>query len=122
MSELEISCLADKVFVHRWPHDTPVWGNTVKQQLDDSINKKPEPKSVSIRGKMVRIEEFEFDSLKKIGISVPAFKEECTLIFESKFGDLFAHVHITIKSRNFLEVFGSLIAWRKKEFPNNSKN
>lgn len=38
----EIKYLADKVFVHRWPHDTPLWDSFTKDNLDDHINKNPE--------------------------------------------------------------------------------
>ncbi|MDH5463907.1 MAG: hypothetical protein OEY17_08085 [Nitrosopumilus sp.] len=35
----EIRYLADKVFVHRWPHDTLLWDPATKENLDDIINK-----------------------------------------------------------------------------------
>ena len=116
MSDFTMSYLAEKVFVHRWPHDTPEWGHSVKNQLDDSINKKQGQKKVTIAGKSIRIEDFEFTFLKKIGISVPFFKDECTMIFEGQFGNLSAHAHITTKSKNFLDVFNQLISWRQKYF------
>ena len=118
MSFSEVRCFSDKVFVHRWPHNTPLWGDSVKKQLDESINKNSEKKSVTIRNKTVQIENFEFHSLKKIGISVPFFKDECRMIFEAQFGELFAHIHITIKSGNFLDIFNQLISWRNRVFPN----
>ncbi|WP_316504936.1 hypothetical protein [Nitrosopumilus sp.] len=114
MLDSEIRYLADKVFVHRWPHDTPLWGDSVKKQLDDSINKKPDKKNIVVKEKTIQIEDVEFTSLKKIGISIPFFKNECTMIFEAQFGDLFSHVHITIQSGNFLDVFNQLILWRQK--------
>ena len=70
-------------------------------------------KQVTIKEKIIQIEDFEFTSLKNIGISVPFFKEECTLIFEAQFDKLFAHVHITIKSENYVDVFNELISWKK---------
>ena len=112
--------MSDKIFIHRWPHDTSLWGDSVKKQLDESINKNPEKKMVVVRDKIIKIENIEFHSLKKIGISVPFFKDECRMIFEARFGDLFAHVHITIKSANFLDVFNHLMSWRCKHFPNPS--
>lgn len=112
--------MSDKVFVHRWPHDTSLWGDSIKKQLDESINKNPEKKTIVVRDKIIEIENVEFHSLKKIGISVPFFKDECRMIFEAQFGDLFAHVHITIKSANFLDVFNHLMSWRCKHFPNSS--
>jgi len=119
LSDSEIKYLADKVFVHRWPHDTPMWGDSIKKQIDDCINKKLEKKQITVRGKIVQIENFEFNSLKKIGISVPFFKDECVMIFEAQFGEFFAHAHITTKSGNFLDVFNRLISWRQREVTNN---
>ena len=60
-------------------------GDSVKSQLDDSINKKQGKKKVTIKGKYIQIEDFEFTFLKKIGISVPFFKDEGTMIFEGQF-------------------------------------
>ena len=85
-----------------------------KKKLDDSINKNPEKKQVTIKEKIIQIENFEFTSLRKIGVSVPFFKEECTLIFEAQFGKLFAHVHITIKSKNYVDIFNQLVSWKNK--------
>ncbi len=120
MSDTEIQFLADKVHVHRWPHDTPIWDNSTKKQLDDSINKNPEKKQIIVKDKIVKVEKFEFNSLKKIGVSVPLFKNECTMVFEAQFGELFAHVHITIKSRNYMDIFNQLISWRSRVFPKGS--
>ena len=112
MSDFEIKYLADKVHVHRWPHDTPIWNDSVKKQLDDLINKNPQKKHVIVGINSIQIENMEFVSLKKIGISVPFFKNECTMILEAQFGEFFAHVHITTKSENFLEIFNQLISWK----------
>ena len=113
LSDFEIQYLADKVHVHRWPHDTPIWNDSIKKQLDDSINKNPQKKQIIVGKNSIQIENIVFNSLKKIGISVPFFKDECTLILEGQFGELFAHIHITTKSGNFLEIFNQLISWRK---------
>jgi len=98
--------------VHRWPHDSPIWDDSTQKQLDESINKNPEKKQVTIREKIIQIENLKFTSLRKIGITVPFFKEECTLIFEAQFGKLFAHVHITIKSKNYVDIFNELTSWK----------
>ena len=116
----EISFLAEKVFVHRWPHDTPLWDDSVKQKLDETISKNPEPKKITVSEKSIKIQNFEFSNLKKIGISVPFFKDECRMIFESQFGELFAHVHITVKSPEYLDVFDKLKSWKSEFSPNNS--
>ncbi len=99
--------------MHRWPQDSPIWDDSTQKQIDESINKNPEKKQVIIKKNTVQIENFEFTSLKKIGITVPFFKKECTLIFEAQFGKLYAHVHITIKSENYVDVFSELTSWKK---------
>ena len=116
----EIKYSADKVHVHRWPQNTPIWNNLIQKQLGDSINKNPEKKQITVRDKTIQIENFEFNSLDKIGISIPLFKDECTMIFEAQFGELFAHVHITIKSGNYVDIFNQLISWRRRVFPKGS--
>ncbi len=113
LTGFEIEYFAEKVHVHRWPHDTPLWNYSVKKQLDVMINKNPQKKQIMIKEESVQIENIAFVSLKKIGISVPFFKDECTMIFEARFGNLFAHVHITTRSDDFLEIFNRLISWRK---------
>ena len=113
LPNFELKYLSDKVHVHRWPHDTPLWNGSIKKQLDDSINKNPQKKQIIVGEKSIQIENITFNSLKKIGISIPFFKDECTMIFEAQFGNLFAHIHITTKSENFLEIFNQLISWRK---------
>lgn len=118
LSDTEIQYLCEKIHVHRWPMDSPVWDDSVKKELDDSINKNPEPKQVTIKEKTILIGNVEFYSLKKIGISVPFFKEECAIIFEAQFGTLFAHVHIHIKSPDYVDIFNKLISWKNTNFPN----
>ncbi|MSS86702.1 MAG: hypothetical protein CK526_06325 [Thaumarchaeota archaeon] len=87
---------------------------SLQEKLDILINKKSDKKEIIVNSNSIRIQDFEFTSLKKIGISVPFFKEECTMIFEAQFENIFAHIHITIKSNNFLEIFNELISWKKK--------
>lgn len=116
----EFSFFAEKVFVHRWPHDTPLWDDSVKQKLDDTISKNPEPKKITVSEKLIQIQSFQFSNLKKIGISVPFFKDECRMIFESQFGELCAHIHITVKSSEYMEIFGKLKSWKSEFFPNDS--
>ncbi|RMW35531.1 MAG: hypothetical protein EA443_02275 [Nitrosopumilus sp.] len=116
----EISFLADKVFVHRWPHDTPLWDDLVKHTLDETISKNPEPKKITVFEKSIKIQDFEFSHIKKIGISVPFFKDECRMIFESQFGELFAHIHITVKSSEYMDIFRKLKSWKSEFFPNDS--
>jgi len=114
LSDAEIHHFSDKVHVHRWPHDSPIWDDSVQKELDESINKNPGRIPIVIKEKTIRIGNVEFYSLKKIGITVPFFKKECTMIFESQFGGLFAHVHVTIKSEHFVDIFNELTVWKNK--------
>ncbi len=114
--------MAKKVHVHRWPMESPPWDDSITGKINESINKNPAKKEIRIGDKTIQIQGVEFASLKKIGISVPFFKEECTLIFEAQFGEgLFAHVHITVKSVNFPDVFEQLISWKRRSFPSDPK-
>ena len=117
LDDSEIQYTSDKVHVHRWPRDSPVWDDSVQKELDDTINKNPEKISVAIKIKTILVGNIEFYSLKKIGITVPFFKKECTMIFEAQFGSLFAHVHITIKSENYVDIFNELTLWKNKNLP-----
>jgi len=120
LSNSEIKYLSEKVHVHKWPQNTPVWDELTQKQIDATINKKTEKKQITITHDLVTIENIAFYSLKKIGVSIPFFKDECTLIFESQFGELFAHVHITKKSGNFLELFNQLMHWKNNVFVDKS--
>jgi len=112
LSKSKIPYLADKVHVHHWPKNSPTWSESLQQKLDTSINKNSKKKEIIFGFDDIRIENFQFTSLQKIGISVPFFKEECTIIFEAQFEQVFAHVHITIKSHTFLDIFNQLTSWK----------
>ena len=111
-----IKFLAEKVYVHYWPLDSPKWDELVTSQVDKVINKNKEKKQILIKNNVVSINNYEFHDLKKIGITIPLFKKECTLVFEGTFNGLFAHVHITTKDKNYLEIFNKLMHWRSKYF------
>jgi hypothetical protein len=113
LSNFELQYFADKVHVHRWPQDSPIWNETVKNQFDKFINKNSKKKHIIVRDNYLKIENYEFNSLKKIGVSVPFFKNECTMILEVQNGELFAHVHITTKSEDYLDIINKLILWSK---------
>ena len=120
MSNSEIKHLSDKIHIHRWPQDSPVWDDFTQNQLDNTINKNKKKKQVTIKENIIQIENIQFFALKKIGITLPFFKKECTMIFEAQFGKLFAHVHVTIKSENYVDVFTELTSWKNRVFPNDS--
>ncbi len=120
LSNSEIKYLSEKVHVHKWPQNTQIWDDFTQKQIDSTINKKTDKKQITIADDVVNIENIEFHFLKKIGVSIPFFKDECTLIFEAQFGELFAHVHITKKSGNFLELFNQLMCWKNNVFVDKS--
>ena len=109
--------LAEKIHVHRWPQDSPKWDESTQLQIDDSLHKNSQKKKVILTENTIQIENLQFINLKKIGISVPFFKDECRMIFEGQFGDYYAHIHITKKSENYLQIFNQLISWRNEFFP-----
>ena len=117
LSNFEIKFFAEKVHVHKWPQNTPIWDDLIQDQINESINKKIEKKQIVINSEILKIENFEFHSLKKIGVSIPFFKDECTLILEAQFQNLFAHIHITKKFGNFLELFNQLMSWKESTLP-----
>ena len=112
LSNSQMRYLADKVFVHHWPKDSPIWPDSLQQKLDVLINKNSNKKKIIVDSDVIQIENFKFFSLQKIGISVPFFKKECTMIFESQFENVFAHVHITMRDDNFVDIFNQLISWK----------
>jgi len=117
MSESQISYFAEKVFIHHWPKDSPAWDESLQKKLDVSINKNSNLKKIIVDSETVLIENFLITHLKKIGVSVPFFKNECTMIFEGQFENIFAHIHITTKSDDFLDIFNQLMSW-KNNFSN----
>ena len=114
LSESEMHYFADKVFVHHWPKNSPSWSDSLQKKIDASLNKNSDPKKIIVNSNSIQIKDFEFTCLKKIGVSVPFFKEECRIIFEAQFERFSAHIHITIKSNNFIDIFNELISWKKK--------
>ena len=109
-SDSTIEFFADKVYVHRWPQNSPIWSKSVQEKIDLDLNKNNEIKKVLITTKKIRISDYDFLKIKKVGVTVPLFKKETTLVFEGHFQNLDAHVHITTLSSNYLEIFNSLMA------------
>lgn len=113
----EIKFLADKVHIHHWPLDTPKWSNEISIQVDNNINKNNERKQITVRNKTVTIGNYEFKKVKKIGITIPLFKKQCTLVFEGHFREVYGHIHVTTKMDDYLQIFNKLMCWRTKYFP-----
>ena len=116
MSNSTFDFTSHKTHIHRWPLDTPEWSQARKQEIDD-FNKNKVPRKVSVDGKTLQIATYKFDSIKKIGITIPLFKRQSTVIFEGRCDEFDAHVHITTKSEDYLETFNNLMNWRKSQFP-----
>ncbi len=113
----EIKFLSTEVYIHRWPLDSPVWCEERKKQIDSQFNQNKEKKRIEILAKSIRIEDLEFCSIKKVGISIPMFKKQNTLIFEGNCQEFDAHIHVTTKEDDYLQVFEKISAWRDKYFP-----
>ena len=113
----EINFFAEKVYIHRWPPETPKWSLSRKDKVEDDINKNKETKEITIKDKTVKIDNYVFNSIKKIGLTIPQFKRQSTMIFEGHCEEFDAHVHVTTKSENYLEIFNQLMKWRDKYFP-----
>ena len=61
----ELKYMSDKIHVHRWPQDSPIWDDLTQNQLDVSINKNQDKKQVIIKEKIIKIENYEFNFSKK---------------------------------------------------------
>ena len=114
---IEIKFLAEKVHVHHWPLDTPKWSDFINKQVDQDMNKNKEKKQIVITSKTILIDNYEFKAIKKIGLTIPLFKKQSTLVFEGHFEKFDAHIHITTKEENYLEIFNKLMHWRSRYFP-----
>ena len=119
-SELPILFFAEKIHVHRWPMDSPVWNNSIKEQVDLNLNKNLEKKKLTIDDGQITVDNYCFKKIKKVGITVPLFKKQMTMVFEGNFEGFDAHVHVTTKSSNYLETFNKLMVWNKNNFHDSS--
>ena len=116
----KIEFFADKVYVHRWPQNSPIWPKPIQEKIDLDLNKNNEKKKVLITAKKIQVSAYDFLKIKKVGVTVPLFKKETTLVFEGSFQTLDAHVHITTLSSNYLDIFNSLMAHKSSFFPDSS--
>jgi len=108
----EIEFFANKVYVHHWPQTSPSWDKFFQEKIDNDLNKKQEKKKIKINERKIKINDYEFLKIRKVGITIPLFKKETTLVFEASFGDLCGHIHITTTASNFLEIFNKLMDWK----------
>ena len=113
--DFDIRFISSKVHVHHWPPETPKWSQKRKDIIKHDLNQNKKNQIV-IQDTLVSINGYEFKDIKKVGITVPLFKKQCTLIFEGQCQEFNAHVHITNTEENYLDIFNKLMAWRKKFF------
>jgi hypothetical protein len=118
--EHTITFFAEKIHVHPWPLNSLGWSKSTKERVDLNLNKNPDKKKITLKDKQIKINNFEFNKIKKVGITVPLFKKQTTMVFEGHFGDSDAHVHITTRSQNYVEIFNKLILWKNIWFPDSS--
>jgi len=114
---VEIKFLAAKVHAHHWPLDTQKWGDLTSKRIDQDLNTNKEQKQILVKSAIILIDNYEFKSIKKIGLTVPLFQKQSTLVFEGHFEEFDAHVHITTKAKDYLEIFNKLVHWRSRYFP-----
>lgn len=113
----EIKFLAEKVHAHHWPLDTLKWNDFTNMQVDQHLNKNKEKKQIVIKENAILVDNYEFKNIKKVGLTIPLFQKQSTMIFEGCFGEFSAHVHITTKATDYLEIFNKLMYWRTRYFP-----
>jgi hypothetical protein len=118
--ECEIIFFADKLHVHHWPLNSSIWSKSTKEKVDLDLNKNPNKKKIMIKDQQIKINDYEFDKIKKIGITVPLFNNQTTLVFEGHFEDFDAHVHVTTSSQNYVDIFNKLVIWKNRCFPDSS--
>ncbi len=114
--ENKIVFFANKIHVHRWPMNSSIWSNSTREKVDLDLNKNREKKKIMINDQQIKINDYDFDKIKKVGITVPLFKKQTTMVFEGRFGDSAAHIHITTYSQNYLEIFNKLMLWKNRCF------
>ena len=117
-SETKINFLAEKVYVHHWPKNTTSWSDLFAEDIDLHLNKNKEKKKIQIKDSSIHIDNYRIEGIKKIGVTIPLFKKETTMVFEGKIQDFSAHIHITTLSKNYLEIFNILMRWKNRLFPN----
>ncbi len=116
-NDTEINFLADKVHAHHWPHDTPKWDELTNRDIDQHLNKNKEKMQITLKSNVILIDNYKFTEIKKVGLTIPLFKNESILVFEGRFERFYAHVHITTKAKDYLEIFNKLFHWRSRYFP-----
>ena len=113
----KIEFFAEKVYFHHWPKETPQWSSSRISMVNSDINNNKHKKSILIKEKSIQIDQYIFVKIKKIGLTIPQFKRQCTMIFEGHCEEFDAHAHVTTRSENYLEIFYDLMKWRDLYFP-----
>jgi len=113
----EIKFRVEKIYLHHWPLNTPKWEEFTINEIDEKLNRNKEKKQITVTSEFIIINNYKLEGIKKVGLTIPLFKKQCTLVFECHFGDTYAHVHITIEIEKYLEIFNKLMEWREKYFP-----
>lgn len=112
-----VNFFANKVHAHRWPLKSPIWSESVKKSIDLDLNQNREKKEIMINDFQIRIDNYDFEKIQKVGVTVPLFKKETRMVFEGHFLGYDAHVHITINSNDYLDIFNKLMDWKNNFFP-----
>ena len=116
-SDSKIVFSAEKVYVHHWPKNTQEWPKSIQDDFNLNLNQKQDKKRIIIHTNNIQINNYDFKSIQKVGVTIPLFKKETTMVFEGKFKEFSSHVHITTNSPDYLEIFNKIMAWKNKCFP-----
>ena len=68
--------LANKVHVHHWPLNSSVWSKSTKEDIKLNLNENPDKKDILIDNQKIRINNYEFNKIQKVGVTVPLFKKK----------------------------------------------
>ena len=113
----EIHFNSSKIHVHHWPKNTPEWTQARRDMVKKEFNENKKNQIV-VQDPKVSINGYDFSNIKKVGITIPLFKKQFTMIFEGHCEEFDAHVHITNKEENYLDIFNKLMLWRESFFSN----
>jgi len=114
---LKVIFFANKIHVHPWPLKSPIWSESVKKNINLDLNNNIEPKEIMVHNCQIKINNYDFNKIKKVGLTIPLFKKETRMVFEGQFSGYDAHVHITTNSKDYLNIFNKLMGWKNNYFP-----
>ena len=108
---------ADKIHIHHWPMDSTPWSQILTKNIDKDLNNNIKKKKILIYQNQIKIDNYNFTKIKKVGLTIPLFKKQTTMVFVAHFKEVEGHIHVTTNSENYLEIFNKLMLWKNRFFP-----